>query len=257
MEEKPKKKSKKQKNQHPNDQTTKPATEYSFKPCSDVKGLRFGGQIIVKSFTIRRARPPEILRLLSLPAAANKPPTLASAAAFLPTNFTILAHHAWHTLTLGLGTKKSKVVVFVFESEGMKAAVERSWPAEIPLGEVNKKLIRGLTGCEMARFKFRKGCITFFSMSTPSGEPGIPASLAPTISVLFCRRWWRSRISSTIRRCSPCLIREVSATRRRSPSLIKISPPSSSAERSCFSKEGAAGDDQIDEEEIVQNCVFH
>ncbi|KAL9165054.1 hypothetical protein ABFS82_06G146100 [Erythranthe guttata] len=177
MEEKPKKKSKKQKNQHPNDQTTKPATEYSFKPCSDVKGLRFGGQIIVKSFTIRRARPPEILRLLSLPPAANKPPTLASAAAFLPTNFTILAHHAWHTLTLGLGTKKSKVVVFVFESEGMKAAVERSWPAEIPLGEVNKKLIRGLTGCEMARFKFRKGCITFYVYAVRrTGNPGFPCA---------------------------------------------------------------------------------
>ncbi|KAH6769224.1 hypothetical protein C2S53_013403 [Perilla frutescens var. hirtella] len=44
----------------------------------------------------------------------------------------------------------------------MRAAVERLWPPEIPLGEVNKKLIRGLTGCEMARFKFRKGCITFY-----------------------------------------------------------------------------------------------
>ncbi|KAL7108976.1 hypothetical protein ACP275_06G147200 [Erythranthe tilingii] len=179
MEEKPKnksKKNKKQKHQHPNDQTTKPATEYSFKPCSDVKGLRFGGQIIVKSFTIRRARPLEILRLLSLPA-ANKPPTLASASAFLPTNFTILAHHAWHTLTLGLGTKKSKVVLFVFESEGMKAAVERSWPAEIPLGEVNKKLIRGLTGCEMARFKFRKGCITFYVYAVrKTGNPGFPCA---------------------------------------------------------------------------------
>ncbi|KAA8534208.1 hypothetical protein F0562_031599 [Nyssa sinensis] len=62
----------------------------------------------------------------------------------------------------GLGTKKSKVLLFVFESENMKAAVERIWPADIPLGEVNKKLIRGLTGCEMARFKFRKGCITFY-----------------------------------------------------------------------------------------------
>ncbi|KAL0456671.1 UNVERIFIED_CONTAM: hypothetical protein Slati_1006300 [Sesamum latifolium] len=44
----------------------------------------------------------------------------------------------------------------------MRAAVDRLWPSEIPLGEVNKKLIRGLTGCEMARFKFRKGCITFY-----------------------------------------------------------------------------------------------
>lgn len=44
----------------------------------------------------------------------------------------------------------------------MKAAIDRVWPPEIPLGEVNRKLIRGLTGFEMARFKFRKGCITFY-----------------------------------------------------------------------------------------------
>ncbi|KAG8390865.1 hypothetical protein BUALT_Bualt01G0128100 [Buddleja alternifolia] len=156
-----KKKNKKQKHQHPNDQTAKTSSDFSFKPSSDVKGLRFGGQFIVKSFTVRRARPLELLRLLSLPPTKHTPP-FASTSAYLPTNFTILAHHAWHTLTLGLGTKKSKVVVFVFESETMKSAMERLWPAEIPLGEVNKKLIRGLTGCEMARFKFRKGCVTFY-----------------------------------------------------------------------------------------------
>ena len=44
----------------------------------------------------------------------------------------------------------------------MKTAVDRNWPAEIALGEVNKRLIRGLAGCEMARFKFRKGCVTFY-----------------------------------------------------------------------------------------------
>ncbi|KAK1321523.1 hypothetical protein QJS10_CPA03g01622 [Acorus calamus] len=88
---------------------------------------------------------------------------LPSTVAFMPTNFTILAHHAWHTLTLGLGTKKSKVLVFVFESQALKAStVDQSWPNVIPLGNVNRKLIRGLTGCEMARFKFRKGCITFY-----------------------------------------------------------------------------------------------
>ncbi|KAI3809051.1 hypothetical protein L1987_25018 [Smallanthus sonchifolius] len=144
-------KKKKQKHKHP-------SSDYSFKSSSEVKGLRFGGQLIVKSFTIRRARPQEILRLLSLP----PPSTLPSTTAFLPTNFTILAHHAWHTLTLGLGTKNSKVVMFVFESETMKVDVDRMWPGEIPLGEVNRKLIKGLTGCEMARFKFRKGCITFY-----------------------------------------------------------------------------------------------
>ncbi|XP_022747408.1 uncharacterized protein LOC111297078 [Durio zibethinus] len=170
MEEKEKKKNKnkKQKHQHPNDQTSKPAaaSDFSFKPSTEVKGLRFGGQFIVKSFTIRRARPLELLKLLDFPPLLNKPNNsklpFPSATAFLPTNFTILAHHAWHTLTLGLGTKKSKVVLFVFESETMKLAVDRIWPPEIPLGEENKKLIRGLTGCEMARFKFRKGCITFY-----------------------------------------------------------------------------------------------
>ncbi|XP_023549698.1 uncharacterized protein LOC111808119 [Cucurbita pepo subsp. pepo] len=159
------KNTKKQKHQHPNDQTTKSASDFSFKPSSHVKGLRFGGQFIVKSFTIRRARPLEFLQLLSFPAttrnSGHKPP-FPSATTFIPTNFTILAHHAWHTLTLGLGTKKSKVLLFVFENEAMKAAIDRVWAAEIPLGEVNKKMIRGLSGCEMARFKFRKGCITFY-----------------------------------------------------------------------------------------------
>ena len=165
--EKAKNKNKKQKHQHPNDQTIKQtSTDFSFKPSSEVKGLRFGGQFIVKSFTIRRARPLELLKVLSFPQTNynedKKQIPFPSTTAFLPTNFTILAHHAWHTLTLGLGTKKSKVILFVFETEAMKAAVDRSWPPEIPLGEVNKKLIRGLTGCEMARFKFRKGCITFY-----------------------------------------------------------------------------------------------
>ncbi|GER34909.1 hypothetical protein STAS_11165 [Striga asiatica] len=63
---------------------------------------------------------------------------------------------------MGLGTRKSKVVLFVFGSEGLRAAAERTWPAEMPLGEVNRRMIRGMVGCEMARFKFRKGCITFY-----------------------------------------------------------------------------------------------
>ncbi|XP_038712352.1 uncharacterized protein LOC120006397 [Tripterygium wilfordii] len=167
MEEKKKKHNKKQKHQHPNDQTTKSASDLSFKPTSDVKGLRFGGQFIVKSFTIRRARPLELLSLLCFTKPNNNNNNInklpfPSTTAYLPTNFTILAHHAWHTLTLGLGTKKSKVVLFVFESETMKSAVDRVSPAEIALGDVNKKLIRGVSGCEMARFKFRKGCITFY-----------------------------------------------------------------------------------------------
>ncbi|KAL0714483.1 hypothetical protein Bca4012_021462 [Brassica carinata] len=143
---------------------SKSSPDISFKPSSDVKGLKFGGQIIVKSFTIRRARTLELLRLLSLPSPTSPP--LLSTAAYLPTNFTILAHQAWHTLTLGLGTRKSKVVVFVFESEAMKTAVAAAagglWPSEIPLGEVNKKMIRKLKNWEMARFKFRKGCLTFY-----------------------------------------------------------------------------------------------
>ncbi|KAH0673436.1 hypothetical protein KY284_024523 [Solanum tuberosum] len=161
---KEKEKIKKQKHKHPNDESPKPTSDFTFKPISDVKGLRFGGQFIVKSFTIRRARPLELLRILSLspPSTTTKNYSFTSTTAYLPTNFTILAHHAWHTLTLGLGTKKSKVVLFVFESEKMKSEIDRVWPVEIPLGEVNKKMIRGLTGTEMARFKFRKGCITFY-----------------------------------------------------------------------------------------------
>ncbi|XP_019171930.1 PREDICTED: uncharacterized protein LOC109167364 [Ipomoea nil] len=177
-----KKKHKKPKHQHPNDQTSKTSSsDFSFKPSSEVKGLRFGGQFIVKSFTIRRARSLELLRLLSLPpayAAGDNPP-FPSTAAFLPTNFTILAHHAWHTLTLGLGTRKSKVVLFIFESENLKATVECQWPPELPLGEVNKKLIRGLSGCDAARFKFRKGCITFYVYAVRrSAGGGLPAGFS-------------------------------------------------------------------------------
>ncbi|KAM0002427.1 hypothetical protein Hdeb2414_s0010g00338491 [Helianthus debilis subsp. tardiflorus] len=70
-----------------------PNCNHSFKPSLQVKGLRFGGQIIVKSFTIRRTKPTELHHLLSLPPS----PEFLSTAAFIPTNFTILAHHAWHT----------------------------------------------------------------------------------------------------------------------------------------------------------------
>ncbi|KAK8955145.1 hypothetical protein KSP40_PGU007965 [Platanthera guangdongensis] len=160
MEEKAKKKTK-----HKHKDPTNPL----FKPSSDVKGIRFGGQIVVKSFTVRRSSPLELLRLLNIPPcnrsqnhqhAGGLP--FPSTTMYLPTNFTILAHHAWRTLTLGLGTKKSKVALFVFETESMKASVDRIWPAMIPLGDMKKKMIRGLTGCEMARFKFRKGCLTFY-----------------------------------------------------------------------------------------------
>ncbi|KAK1299476.1 hypothetical protein QJS10_CPB14g00597 [Acorus calamus] len=166
MEEKEKKKQKHHHHHHQPPQKQNPKKS-DFKPSSEVKGLRFGGQFIVKSFTVRRSSPLELLRLLSLPAPSPQhdplPVPFPSTVAFMPTNFTILAHHAWHTLTLGLGTKKSKVLVFVFESQALKAStVDRSWPNVIPLGDVNRKLIRGLTGCEMARFKFRKGCITFY-----------------------------------------------------------------------------------------------
>ncbi|XP_010531444.1 PREDICTED: uncharacterized protein LOC104807715 [Tarenaya hassleriana] len=164
MEEKVKKNTTKNKKQKHNQ--SKPSSDISFKPSSDVKGLKFGSQIIVKSFTVRRARHLELLSLLSLPPPATKNPEISpeflSVTAYFPTNFTILAHRAWHTLTLGMGTRKSKVVVFVFESETMKTAVESNWPPEIPLGDVNKKMIRVLKGCELARFKFRKGCITFY-----------------------------------------------------------------------------------------------
>ncbi|KAM3268362.1 hypothetical protein P3S67_031303 [Capsicum chacoense] len=174
QQQKEREKSSKQKYKHSNTPSAAPAakstSDFTFKQISDVKGLRFGGQFIVKSFTIRRAKPLELLRLLSLhpvnhPSAPNTTnifPSFPSTTAYLPTNFTILAHQAWHTLTLGLGTKKSKVVLFVFESETMKTEVDMKWPVEIPLGEVNKKMIRGLQGTEMARFKFRKGCITFY-----------------------------------------------------------------------------------------------
>ncbi|ERN07852.1 uncharacterized protein LOC18436088 [Amborella trichopoda] len=143
----------------------------SFQSSSTVKGLRFGGQLMIKKFTIRRASPLELQRLLSLQ--PPKPNPFPSTSVFIPTNFTILAQHAWHTLTLGLGTKKSKVILFVFESEQLRAGAEKSWPSEIALGDVNRRLVRGLNGCEMARFKFRKGCVTFYLYAVrPEGAVG-------------------------------------------------------------------------------------
>uniref|UniRef100_A0A0D9Y0L7 DUF7851 domain-containing protein n=1 Tax=Leersia perrieri TaxID=77586 RepID=A0A0D9Y0L7_9ORYZ len=146
-----------------------PATSLDalFKPCADVKGLRFGAQIVTRALTVRRASPLELPHLLratagdaSGGAAASFAPTTT---AYIPTSFTILAHHAWHTLTMGLGTRNSKAVVFVFESGAAKAAADAAWPHVLPLGDVGRRLIRAAPGSlEMARFKFRKGCVTFY-----------------------------------------------------------------------------------------------
>lgn len=160
-------KKKKKKHKHSDTKSSNATTDPPlFKPSPDVKGVRFGaGQFVVKSFTVRRATPLELASLLNISSSDERRqsiPLFPSATAYLPTSFTILAHHAWHTLTLGLGTRKSKVLLFVFESEGMKSAAERAWPAMIALGDVNRRLVRGLVGCEMARFKFRKGCVTFY-----------------------------------------------------------------------------------------------
>ncbi|KAL5225555.1 hypothetical protein ABZP36_012194 [Zizania latifolia] len=145
-----------------------------FKPCADVKGLRFGTQLVTRALTVRRAAPLELPHLLRVPSGAGagteqqqrqrEPLSFApTTTAYIPTNFAILAHHAWHTLTLGLGTKNSKAAVFVFESAAMKAATDAVWPHVVPLGDVGKRLIRVAPGApEMARFKFRKGCVTFY-----------------------------------------------------------------------------------------------
>ena len=158
-----KKSHKKPKHKHPNyDQNPQSAPSsspsISFKSNSEVKLLKFGGQFIVKSFTVRRNRPLELSSLLNL----SPPQQFPSTISFLPSNFTILAHQAWHTLTLGLGTKKSKIIIFVFGSVDAKSSIDLKWPHEIALGDVNKRLIRGMNGWDFARFKFRKGCITFY-----------------------------------------------------------------------------------------------
>ncbi|KAL5206782.1 hypothetical protein ABZP36_034991 [Zizania latifolia] len=154
--------------------TSAPATSLDahFKPCADVKSLRFGAQLVTRALTVRRAAPLELPHLLRVPSDAGaeqqqqkrEPLSFApTTTAYIPTNFAILAHHAWHTLTLGLGTKNSKAAVFVFESAAMKAAADVAWPHVVPLGDVGKRLIRAAPGAsEMARFKFRKGCVTFY-----------------------------------------------------------------------------------------------
>ncbi|RWW85250.1 hypothetical protein BHE74_00006092 [Ensete ventricosum] len=133
------KKRKNQRNPNPQHQPPNPKsnTDLRFKPSRDVEGIRFGGQAVVKTFALNQRRSPRF----------------PSTVTYVPTNFTVLAQRAWRTLTLGLGAHKSKLVVFVFESEAMKSAVDRLWPAVIPLGNVNKQLVRGLAGCELARFK--------------------------------------------------------------------------------------------------------
>ena len=73
------------------------------------------------------------------------------------------------------------MVVFVFETEAMKTAVTAAegglWPSEIPLGDVNKKMIRKLKNWEMARFKFRKGCLTFYVYAVRNaGNEGFAAA---------------------------------------------------------------------------------
>ena len=139
-----------------------------FAPCADVKGLRFGAQLVTRALTVRRAAPlelPHLLRAAPSPGAATGDALsfAPTTTAYIPTNFAILAHHAWHTLTLGLGTKNSKAAVFVFESAAMKAAADAAWPGVAPLGDVGRRLIRAAPGApEMARFKFRKGCVTFY-----------------------------------------------------------------------------------------------
>ncbi|CAO2825495.1 unnamed protein product [Amaranthus hypochondriacus] len=165
---------KKPKHKHPNpDQipqsNPKSSPSISFKSNNEVKLLKFGGQFLIKSFTVRRSRPLQLSLLLNLSPPQHFPSTIT----FLPSNFTILAHHAWHTLTLGLGTKKSKVIIFVFDSVTAKYAVDLKWPVEIALGDVNKRLIRGMDGWDFARFKFRKGCITFYVFAVRKcGEKG-------------------------------------------------------------------------------------
>ncbi|XP_006664655.3 uncharacterized protein LOC102711666 [Oryza brachyantha] len=153
-----------------------PATSLDalFKPCADVKGLRFGAQLVTRALTVRRAAPlelPHLLRVVPSGAAGGgekreerEPLSFApTTTAYIPTNFAILAHHAWHTLTLGLGTKNSKAAVFVFESAATKAAADAAWPQVVPLGDVGRRLIRAAPRSpEMARFKFRKGCVTFY-----------------------------------------------------------------------------------------------
>jgi hypothetical protein len=161
------------------DATAAPAAtslDAHFKPCADVTGLRFGAQLVTRALTVRRAAPlelPHLLHVVVPDAAASEQKHQKKAAqplsfaptttAYIPTNFAILAHHAWHTLTLGLGTRNSKAAVFVFESAAMKAAADAAWPQVLPLGDVGKRLLRAAPGApEMARFKFRKGCVTFY-----------------------------------------------------------------------------------------------
>ena len=128
----------------------------------------------MRALTVRRTVPLELPHLLRATPSPTHSPTGAGNAttdalslapppsAYIPTNFAILSHHAWHTLTLGLGTN-SKAAVFVFESATMKVAADAAWPGVVPLGDVARRLIRAAPGNpEMARFKFRKGCVTFY-----------------------------------------------------------------------------------------------
>jgi hypothetical protein len=69
--------------------------------------------------------------------------------------------------------------VFVFNSAAMKATADAAWPGVVPLGDVSRRLIRAEPGSpEMARFKFRKGCVTFyvFAVRTTVAQSRAPVS---------------------------------------------------------------------------------
>ncbi|KAF8698083.1 hypothetical protein HU200_035596 [Digitaria exilis] len=84
--------------------------------------------LVTRALTVRRTSPLDLPHLL-----------LASPAAVHLSRPT--SRHAWHILTLGLGTRNFKAAVFVFESAAMKLAMR------LPLGDVvGRRLIHAAPG---------------------------------------------------------------------------------------------------------------
>ncbi|KAG8047513.1 hypothetical protein GUJ93_ZPchr0008g12611 [Zizania palustris] len=84
----------------------------------------------------------------------------------------------------------------------MKATMDQLWLAMIPLGDVNKKIIHGLIGSDMAQSS--SGWAASPYMSTPSIGSAPLASCVPTTSGGYFSRWFISSIYWITLSCSTC-----------------------------------------------------
>ncbi|CAL4966677.1 unnamed protein product [Urochloa decumbens] len=101
-----------------------------FAPCADVKDLRFGAQLVTRALTVRHASPLELPHLLRGAPSSTAPGTAAA-----PAGPDALSHQELHGRGVRLRVRRHEGRRFILAAPGAP---------------------------EMARFKFRKGCVTFY-----------------------------------------------------------------------------------------------